>query len=841
MMLERSRVTLLADIVLSTRGAEEEESVLCRCSRAFVQDRDLYRSDNKVLCELGDAAFQEGDDDNEEERHETDDDYEEKEEEKQGTAYDDEEVEVLEEEAQLMVSMGLPLAFASSSDLRRARKSAVRKPVTSWAAPPKEDKEVILLEDEVEEEEEEECDSTEEETGIQETQNTQNSGWESYWAHHGEGLLWQSWLDKHPETESLFAANPECTVCPWDNPDTKTTWDQHAAETYYYYWEQYSYWATQGWTADPSVSVFNENTGREAAEMHSEESRGPQTGVEEEDNDVDLLSDLFVQNCSTHSMTPPESDGQCLHQATDTDQPQVGDGGSECPCDGGTDRKRPAASAGHSSEQSGDHQWSGNNVDRLSDNNMSSREDDSDDEKAPGRGSAKVKRSHELDMEENQHLISEEAWNKLGLKRSLDPSLDRVFTFKVSPGHKHHHQRWTKRASKCTNKHTRFTEKEDGRGNAQPQISSTLLKVQNFLQKVQTETQIFLSDQEDTGRVSKQEPKDKPPILEEEEEEEKKEQMINYSVNTSGEREDDENPLSERTSCPLFTNISSVNAGVIISQDKEEEEEEVEEEEQSTRKLECLEIPDFLLPGAPECSSDLNVKHKEKRKKTRGRRQQIPAEMAAEPELEKYWAQRYRLFSRFDEGIKLDREGWFSVTPERIAEHIALRVRHSFSDAHLVIDAFCGVGGNAIQFALTGMRVLAIDINPVRLDLARHNATVYGVADRIDFLQGDFLVLAPSLRADVVFLSPPWGGPDYMTAEVFDIRTMMELDGIEIFRLAKLISDNVVYFLPRNADMHQIASLGGLGGRVEVEQNFLNSKLKTITAYFGTLIKCDDE
>lgn len=49
-------------------------------------------------------------------------------------------------------------------------------------------------------------------------------------------------------------------------------------------------------------------------------------------------------------------------------------------------------------------------------------------------------------------------------------------------------------------------------------------------------------------------------------------------------------------------------------------------------------------------------------------------------------------------------DGWFSVTPERIAEHIALRVQHRFSHSHLVIDAFCGVGGNAIQFALTGKR-----------------------------------------------------------------------------------------------------------------------------------------
>lgn len=73
--------------------------------------------------------------------------------------------------------------------------------------------------------------------------------------------------------------------------------------------------------------------------------------------------------------------------------------------------------------------------------------------------------------------------------------------------------------------------------------------------------------------------------------------------------------------------------------------------------------------------------------------------------------------------------------------------------------------------------VIGVDIDPARLSLARHNAEVYGVADRIDFLLGDFLQLAPRLRGDVVFLSPPWGGPDYLTAEVFDIRTMIQPEG----------------------------------------------------------------
>ena len=34
----------------------------------------------------------------------------------------------------------------------------------------------------------------------------------------------------------------------------------------------------------------------------------------------------------------------------------------------------------------------------------------------------------------------------------------------------------------------------------------------------------------------------------------------------------------------------------------------------------------------------------------------------------RYWAQRYRIFSRFDAGIWLTDDGWFEVTPEPVAK-----------------------------------------------------------------------------------------------------------------------------------------------------------------------------
>lgn len=103
--------------------------------------------------------------------------------------------------------------------------------------------------------------------------------------------------------------------------------------------------------------------------------------------------------------------------------------------------------------------------------------------------------------------------------------------------------------------------------------------------------------------------------------------------------------------------------------------------------------------------------------------QPMPKAIRKDKSLEKYWFQRYRLFSRYDEGIRLDRgnkrfiflslprnpisawcrfcvfffvlESWFSVTPEEIARQIALRCK-----CNCILDAFCGAGGNTIQFAM---------------------------------------------------------------------------------------------------------------------------------------------
>lgn len=157
----------------------------------------------------------------------------------------------------------------------------------------------------------------------------------------------------------------------------------------------------------------------------------------------------------------------------------------------------------------------------------------------------------------------------------------------------------------------------------------------------------------------------------------------------------------------------------------------------------------------------------------------------------------------------------FSVTPEAIADHIAVKFAYQFNAASTsstpwtICDAFCGVGGNAIAFAKQGFRVLAIDIDQTRLDCARHNAEIYNVAHLITFIHGDFMeiTLLNKIEADAVFLSPPWGGIEYATQKVFDLQCM-PIDGVELFEWSRKVSENICYFLPRHTNLLQLQNLG---------------------------------
>ncbi|XP_078670961.1 uncharacterized protein LOC144911057 isoform X2 [Branchiostoma floridae x Branchiostoma belcheri] len=500
-----------------------------------------------------------------------------------------------------------------------------------------------------------------------------------------------------------------------------------------------------------------------------------------------------------------------------------------------------------------------------------------DDEDPPEERRVKMKRSHELDEEETPSAQTEEEGEDLTSEQdqmTTDPAARMESAFDViclkfarppaarfkdlprfSHGHVNFHQRKVRKRTKVLSVHTpsRTHIRFDAAGEVNfCETSPVVGRVRDFLQAVTKETTAGSNVAGPSQNLDVQQPStsqagegDKHFSVEKE-----SRHLMPGTLRTDSSSSDSSDSESEDSISKETTSTTPVQAKKDESESEETESESDTSEEADTFSCQAMSRvhrPDAVVEtDSPLCtlSRDCSTLPTDapaegplkKRRKKRRRRPMtpplpMPPDVKGDPEMMKYWAQRYRLFSKFDHGIRMDREGWFSVTPEKIAHHIAERCR-----CDLIVDAFCGVGGNAIQFAFTCERVIAIDIDPVKLECARHNAAIYGVADRIEFLQGDYLQLSGGLKADVVFLSPPWGGPDYLTADVFDIKTMMVPDGFEIFEKTKHITDNIAYFVPRNADVEQLVSLAGPGGKVEVEQNFLNRKLKTVTAYYGELV-----
>jgi trimethylguanosine synthase len=200
--------------------------------------------------------------------------------------------------------------------------------------------------------------------------------------------------------------------------------------------------------------------------------------------------------------------------------------------------------------------------------------------------------------------------------------------------------------------------------------------------------------------------------------------------------------------------------------------------------------------------------------------------------LQKYWDRRYNLFSRFDEGIQIDEEGLYSATPEIIALRQAEKM-----NCKVVVDGFCGVGANAIAFARFGTKVYAIEKDEKRLEMARHNAKIYGVVDKIKFIHGDFFIEAPKIKAEGtcpepgewVFLDPSWGGPKHENLRSFKLSDFLP-DGNDILKLAFSNFPKIALKVPDNFD---ISELEKLGKAYEIEDDIMYGRVIFRTVYFS--------
>lgn len=82
-------------------------------------------------------------------------------------------------------------------------------------------------------------------------------------------------------------------------------------------------------------------------------------------------------------------------------------------------------------------------------------------------------------------------------------------------------------------------------------------------------------------------------------------------------------------------------------------------------------------------------------------------------------------------------EGLEQATRVSVAERRAARLAGTLGPSALVADLGCGIGADSIALARAGLRVRAVEQDPVTAAVARANVTALGLGDRVEVLDGD--------------------------------------------------------------------------------------------------------
>lgn len=165
--------------------------------------------------------------------------------------------------------------------------------------------------------------------------------------------------------------------------------------------------------------------------------------------------------------------------------------------------------------------------------------------------------------------------------------------------------------------------------------------------------------------------------------------------------------------------------------------------------------------------------------------------------------------------LQVDDVALFSITPAPIADIMSREIA-SLKDIHpeklgrlpVITDGCACVGGNVISFACCKLfsKVIAVEFDEIRKNMLLHNV---GVVDEIvrphmaavEIYNESYVDAMLRLEQDIVFLDPPWGGPDYKDAALVRLFLGGKHLATIIAALRNTSTKYVVFKAPTNFDI----------------------------------------
>jgi len=151
--------------------------------------------------------------------------------------------------------------------------------------------------------------------------------------------------------------------------------------------------------------------------------------------------------------------------------------------------------------------------------------------------------------------------------------------------------------------------------------------------------------------------------------------------------------------------------------------------------------------------------------------------------------------------LKLDDESLYSTTDQLTADRITKDILKFVPKTSTITDATACIGGTAFAFSKEFQHVYAIELNSTRFQYLQHNMTALNVTN-VQSIGGDALDICTRLTQDVIFIDPPWGGPEYKNVPCLSLY----LSGIPLRDVCRWMHPHANYIVikvPTNFDEAQ--------------------------------------
>lgn len=148
--------------------------------------------------------------------------------------------------------------------------------------------------------------------------------------------------------------------------------------------------------------------------------------------------------------------------------------------------------------------------------------------------------------------------------------------------------------------------------------------------------------------------------------------------------------------------------------------------------------------------------------------------------------------------LQLDQEALYSTTDQLTADKITKDLLRVVPRGSVVTDATACIGGNTFSFAQAFKAVVAIEKDVRRAQMLRANMTLLGMRN-VSVVCGDAMDIIPTSHHDLIFIDPPWGGPEYKQR----VKVSLSLSDVPLSQICNEFANHTKYIalkVPINFD-----------------------------------------